>query len=486
MRPEAVEVGDGNGEILCPLRERALETPDAPAIALSDKVLGYAELDARVASAARRLRVAGCEIGTHAALYLPLNERYVVLLLALLRIGAVACPVSTRLPPQSARSLAERVACSILISEDEGLADTLSPEALDIDSVSFAPEEQLERVWLSLDQAATIVFTSGSSGRPKAALHTFGNHYYSALGSGANIMLSPGDRWLLSLPLYHVGGLSILFRCLMAGATMAIPGPGEPLGGSIRDLGATHISLVTTQLRRLLEERVHLGGVKTILLGGGPFPEAFTDEAVSRGLPVHTSYGLTEMASQVTTTPPGASLSGLRTSGRVLPHREVVISGDGEILVRGDTLFAGYVRDDGLGRPVDEAGWFHTGDLGDLDGEGFLRVHGRKDNLLISGGENIQPEEIEEHLERLEGVERAVVVPVPDEYFGERPAAFVLPAAGGATPRGLARELERGLPRFKVPVAFYGWPEDVDPGKTKIDRPFFRDRAGRRELGDEA
>ena len=200
---------------------------------------------------------------------------------------------------------------------------------------------------------------------------------------------------------------------------------------------------------------------------------------------VHTSYGLTEMSSQVTTTPPGMTPAGLRTSGRVLPYREVAISGDGEILVRGETLFAGYVRDDGLERPVDEAGWFHTGDLGELEGKGYLRVRGRKDNLFISGGENIQPEEIEEYLERLEGVERAVVVPVPDEYFGERPSAFVLPADGRVTPRGLAGELERELPRFKVPVAFYEWPEGADPGKTKVDRPFFRDRARRHELGDE-
>lgn len=477
-----MEAGDGNRKVLCPLREKAIKTPDAPAIALSDRTLVYAELDARVSAAARRLRDAGCEDGTRVALYLPLDERYVVLLLALFRIRAVACPISTRLPSQSACSLAERVACSIFISEDAGLTDAVSPEALD---TGFSFSDSKELLWVKLDQPATIVFTSGSSGHPKAALHTFGNHYYSALGSGANITLSLGDRWLLSLPLYHVGGLSILFRCLMAGAAIAIPRPDAPLVHSIRELGATHISLVATQLRRLLEERANLDGVKTILLGGGPVPNALIDEAMSRSLPVHTSYGLTEMSSQVTTTPPGAFLSGLRTSGRVLPHREVVISGDGEILVRGDTLFAGYVRDDGLERPVDEAGWFHTGDLGDLDGEGYLRVRGRKDNLFISGGENIQPEEIEEYLGRLEGLERAVVVPIPDEDFGERPAAFVLPADGGVTSSGLAGKLERELPRFKIPVAFYEWPEGADPRKTKVDRTFFRDRARRRELGDE-
>lgn len=469
---------DKHREVLCPLREGALRTPDASAIVGNAGETGYAELDARVSNVARRLRDVGCETGTRVALYLPLDERYIVLLLALLRIGAVACPISTRFPSRSAASLGERVACSILIAENESsLADAVSPETLEENADPSGAEERGGRLWMPLDLAATIIFTSGSSGRPKAALHTIGNHYYSALGSGANIKLSEGDRWLLSLPPYHVGGLSILFRCLLAGATIAVPEPGAPIGRSIRELGATHVSLVATQLRRLLGERADLHGVKTILLGGGPVPEELVYEAVSRGLPVHTSYGLTEMSSQVTTTPSGVNFSLLGTSGRVLPHREVSVSGGGEVLVRGETLFAGYVEGNGLDLPVDEAGWFHTGDLGELDDDGYLRIHGRKDNLFVSGGENIQPEEIEETLGRVEGVEKAVVVPVPDPDFGERPVAFVLTAEAGIAPDRLSRELGDELPRFKIPVAFYEWPESADLVRVKVDRPFFRDLA---------
>lgn len=449
------------------------------------RTTNYAELDARVSAAARRLREVGCEIGSRVALHLPTDGRYVTLLLALLRAGAVACPLSTRLPSQSVSALAQRICCSMLISEDGSLAGAVRPNDLGVASGSPAGMERglTGRLWLPLDRSATIVFTSGSSGRPKAALHTFGNHYYSALGSGSNIALSRGDRWLLSLPLYHVGGLSILFRCLLAGAAIAIPEPGVRLGHSISTLGATHVSLVATQLRRLLEERVDLGGLKTILLGGGPVPDSLIDESIFRNLPVHTSYGLTEMASQVTTTPPGASSTRLKTAGRILPNREVSISGEGEVLVRGETLFVGYVEDGGPERPTDEAGWFHTGDLGTLDPEGYLRVRGRKDNLFVSGGENIQPEEIEEALARLEGVQRAVVAPAPDAEFGERPVAFVLAADDSLALDGLSGALEETLPRFKVPIAFYDWPEDADPGRAKVDRPFFRARALRMRDG---
>jgi O-succinylbenzoic acid--CoA ligase len=321
------------------------------------------------------------------------------------------------------------------------------------------------------------VFTSGSAGAPKAALHTFGNHFFSAEGSNANIALAPGDRWLHSLPPYHVGGLSILFRCLLAGATVVLPEADVPLGEGIAQSSATHVSLVSTQLLRLLREEGFEGdGLKAILLGGDPMPASLVDEAAARGLPVYTSYGLTEMASQVTTTPPGASREELRTSGRPLAYREVKISG-GEILVRGETLFAGYIEGDAIDWPLDADGWFHTGDLGDLDANGYLCVRGRKDNLFVSGGENIQPEEIEEALSILEGVEETVVVPVPDPEFGARPVAFVRTADDTVEPGALVRPLEEVLPGFKIPVAFHAWPDEAGPGGMKVDRAFFREHA---------
>ena len=198
------------------------------------------------------------------ALYLPKDERYVGLLLAVIRAGHVASPVSDRLPPNGVAQLLKRAACSALISDDEDLLQTvgadlrrLRPETL-LEEDSLDPDELMEPKNIPLARPATVIFTSGSTGVPKAVLHTFGNHYHNALGSNANIPLRPGDRWLNSLPLYHVGGLSILFRCLLAGATGALPQHGIPLGEAIVGLGATHVSLVSTQLLRLLRENVDL------------------------------------------------------------------------------------------------------------------------------------------------------------------------------------------------------------------------------------
>ena len=469
-------------EIPYPLRA-APSVPDVPAILGAAGATTYAELDRLVSAATRRLVEEGCKPDGCVALRLEKDERYVVLLLAVLRAGCVACPVSARVPPEGVAPLLRLAGPSALISDQDlpdvtDLVSVLEPERL----LKHVPEDgqTADPATVRSDRPATIVFTSGSTGTPKAALHTFGNHYYSALGSGANIPLGPGDRWLHSLPLYHVGGLSIVFRCLLAGAAMVFPEPGASLGEAIARGGVTHVSLVATQLRRLLSEEAPLETLRAVLLGGGPVPETLVDEALDRGLPIHTSYGLTEMSSQVTTTPRGASRETLRTSGRALPHREIAVAEDGEILVRGETLFAGYLWEDGLNRPLDEAGWFHTNDLGELDAAGLLRVTGRRDNQFVSGGENVQPEEIEEALCRIEGVEQAVVVPVPDEEFGERPVAFVR-APGGQPAQELAKALEPVLPRFKIPVAFHQWPEPNGPEGMKVNRAAFRRLARERK-----
>jgi len=463
------------------LRSAALAAPKDAALIGARGVTSYEELDRLVSAAA--VRLGELEAGSRVALYLQRDERYVALLLALIRAGHVACPLSDRVPSRGVAPLLERAACSALISDDEELLRTAGANLLRPKPEDLLREGQQfgEPADIPLGRPATIIFTSGSTGVPKAALHTFGNHYHSALGSNANIALMPGDRWLHSLPLYHVGGLSILFRCLLAGATVALPQQGTPPGEAIAGFGATHVSLVSTQLLRLLREDANRGGLEAVLMGGGPIPASLVDEAVARGLPVHTSYGLTEMASQVTTTPPGASLEELRTAGRVLPHREVAISGSGEILVRGQTLFAGYVEGERLNRPLDAEGWFHTGDLGELDDNSYLRVRGRMDNLFVSGGENVQPEEIEEALYRVEGIEEAVVVPVPDEEFGARPVAFI--RTDDLEPGDLAHELEPVLPRFKIPISFHPWPEEAPRG-MKVDRAALCERALRLRNGE--
>lgn len=419
-------------------------------------LLTHADLIARAARAAGGFRASGVRRGDVVALRLDTGPEAAALLVALWHLGVVAAPLSTRLPDAGVPDALRTVGARALVTAQREEVDV--PQLDPADLLQAAPVPLPRWDALDLDAHATLVFTSGSTGTPKAALHTLGNHVWNARGSNANIALEPGDRWHLALPLYHVGGLGILFRTLEARSDLVFGGLE----------GATHLSLVATQLYRLLAEGGPPNGLKAVLLGGSAIPPALLDEAVRRGLPVHTSYGLTEMATQVTTTPPDADRETLRSSGALLPHRELRISGEGEILVRGQTRFVGYVSPDGLAAPFNADGWYAAGDLGFLDEMGRLHVTGRRDFLFISGGENIQPEEIERALAAC-GVVQSLVVPVPDDEFGQRPVAFVSPEAL-ANVAALRKALEAVLPRFKIPVAFLPLPvqEGLKPDRRKL------------------
>jgi len=328
---------------------------------------------------------------------------------------------------------------------------------------------------LDLDpgQSFSLIHTSGSTGDPKAALHTVGNHVVSAKGLIERFPLGPGDRWLLNLPLYHVGGLAVVLRCALAGATMALPEPGMSTAEAFQALRPTHASLVSTQLIRLMGEGVELAPLRLVLLGGSAFPPRVLDAAAARGLSVVMGYGMTEMTSTITSSLLPVDRNALATSGTVLPGRELRISNTGEIEVRGPTLFAGYVEGDTLRRPVDADGWFATGDRGEMDAAGRLRVHGRIGNGFVSGGENIQPETIEAALAALPEVADAVVVSVSDAEFGARPVAFVR-AVEDRQPDAdeLATALRATLPGFMVPIAFLPWtgPLGLKPDRQALAR----------------
>jgi len=472
-------------DLRCPLREAAEISGRQPALVREGLSLSYAEYDALVAMTAARMRAADFRKGERVGLFLQNDWMYPVLLMALLRLGAVACPLNIRWPRQQLRSALRSIGCGKMIAHTKGTQRekrlwgmrVFPPDGFFVAEPLPVPAESCGR--FALDQPATIVFTTGSSGHTKAVLHSYGNHYYSAKASNANLRLRSGDRWLLALPLYHVSGLSILFRCIMGGAAVVMTDERTTLAQALRDYEITHLSVVDTQLRRLLDADIDaaaIGRLRGVLVGGSAIPPTLVREARRRGLPLFTTYGLTEMASQVTTTSAATPPAEQTTSGKPLPYCQVRIGPDHEIQVKGKSLFLGYVEGNETTRPVSEDGWFATGDVGDIDASGYLSVRGRRDNMFVSGGENIHPEEIERALRATRGIQDAVVVPVPHAEYGYRPVAF-LKARRGDLPRKeeLVARLEAALPRYKIPDAFYAWPgqEQVN-GTIKVNRPFFR------------
>ena len=464
-----------------PLALTAARHPDAPAIVSASGTLSYADYLARVRRTAACLMEAGLKPRDVLALRVNPNLDAVILLMACLELGVIACPTNPKLPDRPLRDALERVGAKLLVSEQDEVPDLTVPVKRP-SGVQPGPDgNRLAHVRYRPNRPGMLVFTSGSTGPAKAALLTQGNFWESARRSNRNIALGPRKRWLLSLPLYHVSGLAVLFRCAAAGACVVIPDREQPLHDAISWFGGTHASLVAAQLRWLLHSepgQKALKRLEAVLLGGSGFPGHMLAEAHATGVPMHVSYGMTEMASQIATTPPKAPLTMLQRGAPVLEPGTVRISEDGVIEVCGGTRFAGYWQRGELDAPFDEGGWFRTGDRGELTDDGLLIVHGRTDNMFISGGENIQPEEIEQAIMALEGVDRAAVLPIPDEAYGARPFAFVhMVDASLPFPTDFAVRLAPYLSSFQMPVAFIPWPHELAGPELKVNRPAFQQRA---------
>jgi O-succinylbenzoic acid--CoA ligase len=259
--------------------------------------------------------------------------------------------------------------------------------------------------------------------------------------------MEPSDRWLCCLPLHHVAGLSIILRSVIYGTTAVVHDGFDPdrIAASLEGDGVTLISLVATQLARLLEAGVDLLPLRAVLVGGGPVPDEVLEEAIGRGATVVQTYGLTEAASQVTTLAPEDAIRKLGSAGRPLLTTHLRIQ-DGEILVQGPTVAPG---------TADEDGWLHTGDLGRIDEEGFLYVTDRLGDVIVTGGENVMPAEVEEVLRRHPAVADAAAVGRADAEWQEAvEAVVVLQDGADASADELRRHCAEFLARYKVPKRF--------------------------------
>ena len=321
--------------------------------------------------------------------------------------------------------------------------------------------DQSSRNW-HLNNSATIISTSGSSGFAKGALHSFGNHYYSALGSNEYIPLTAGDAWHLSLPLYHISGLAIVFRCLLSGACMQLN----------HNEKTTHLSWVNKQLFDAIKGMSNSTSkqYKAILLGGGPINEHLTKKALEKKMPLYQTYGMTEMSSQVYTEKLKLNGKQIRTEGRILSHRQLKINVRGEIFVKGECLFQGYIKPIlssniiQTEQNLDKKGWFSTLDLGEWgDDKKWLKIIGRKDNMFISRGENIQPEMIEKTLLEIKGVEAVLVLPVPHPSHTNSIHAFIKHSSK-VSKKSLIITYQSMLPKYLWPERVHPWPHKMDEG----------------------
>jgi O-succinylbenzoic acid--CoA ligase len=463
---------------------RAAATPDRLALVAPDGArFTYAELHARADDEARRLATLGVRGGDRVGVLLSNGVAFAAVAHACLRLGAVLLPLNLRLTPgelawqvsdAGARVLLCDASTESKVAELRASATGLEVARVDdafkgdISADEAADEAPRFRDHADLRDPLAIVYTSGTTGAPKGAVLTYSNFWWSAMGSALNLGVHEGDRWLAPLPLFHVGGLSVLTRSAIYGTT-AVLHDGFDAGrvsAAIDGEGVAIVSLVPTMLHRLLDARDDApfpASLRCVLLGGGPASRTLLERCAALGVPVAQTYGLTECCSQVATLAPHDALRRLGSAGRPLYPNELRVATDaggdvpsgegGEILVRGPIVTPGYWNRPEATERAFVDGWFRTGDFGTLDEDGYLYVLDRRDDLIVTGGENVYPAEVEGVLLAHPCVVEAAVIGESDAEWGQRVVAVVRLVEG--THREVGGELQahcRGaLAAYKVP-----------------------------------
>ena len=434
-----------------PWRHWREQRADKPALRLNDEVLSWQQLCTRIDNLAAGFHQQGVEAGDGVLLLAHNHPQTLLAWLALLQCGARILPVNPQLPHPLLEVLLPQMTLRFALVLDVHY-DGLS--ALSV----HAPSGEYRVAWQP-ERLASMTLTSGSTGLPKAAVHTCGAHLASAEGVLALMPYGDDDDWLLSLPLFHVSGQGILWRWLQAGARLTVR-EKQPLEQALQ--GCTHASLVPTQLWRLLNTHQRIA-LKAVLLGGAAIPVELTQQARAQGISTFCGYGLTEFASTVC----AKEADGEPDVGSALPGREVQVV-NGEVWIKAQSMASGYWRDGALLPLTNSEGWFATRDRGELH-DGRLTILGRMDNLFFSGGEGIQPESLERIIATHPHISQVFIVPLNDAEFGQRPVAVVECEPGTDITR-LPEWVQGKLARFEQPVHWLVLPAELKNGGIKISR----------------
>ncbi|MCL6453661.1 MAG: o-succinylbenzoate--CoA ligase [Alicyclobacillus sp.] len=484
------------------LAHHAAARPNRMAVEHADGKLTYAALWTLANQVRRGLMERDIRPGDRVGLAVRHGLTYAVALHGVMQAGAIVVPLNLRLtPPEISWQLGDAGVALVLtdaahhgwmqaaaaegdrsvatwdlertLRDDGGFGEPRDTSACTVD---VAAGDRM----LDLSAIHALVYTSGTTGLPKGVQLTYHNHLSQALASAVQVGLDLSDRWLAPMPLYHVGGLNVLMRSLIYGTTAVLHDRFDPaaVNRALAEDAITLVSVVPTMLQRMLADpgrRPYHRALRCVLLGGSAAPEGLLRRCQTEGIPVAQSYGMTETDSQVATLHPADGLRKLGSSGRPLFPSRIRIDVDGrpgkpgevgEILVQGPTVTTGY-----WGRPDSTAsalrgGWLHTGDVGWLDEEGYLYVLDRRSDLIVSGGENVYPAEVERVLRNHPAVAEAAVVGKRDPEWGQVPVAFVVPAApqagqgSDAVAAEVLRYCEAQLARYKVPKEVF-WRTDL-------------------------
>lgn len=445
------------------LTKQANVIPNQAAFELADgTVISFLELQRNSEDYAKKLAALGVPKGSHLGILSGNSLEMAYTIHALSYLGVVGVLLNTRLSDEELNYQLQDAEVTILITDEEQANRRLEVsssymyrEIMSKEAVAAPLQEEI-----NLADPFTIIYTSGTTGFPKGVVHTYGNHWWSAVSSALNLGMNKADKWLIALPLFHVSGLSTMMKSVIYGMPIYLMKKFDValVHEAIMDKQVTIVSVVTLMVQRLVEKLgtdKYPDTLRCFLLGGGPAPKVLLEKAKEKGVPVFQSYGMTETTSQIATLSPQDALGKIGSAGKpLLPAQLKIVEpgsdGVGEIVVKGPMVTSGYYKNPAANEKTIVDEWLHTGDLGYLDEQGFLFVVDRRTDLIISGGENIYPSEIENALAKMPEIKEAGVTKREDATWGHVPVAYVV-ANESITEEQIFDFLSKHLAKYKLP-----------------------------------
>lgn len=476
------------------LKNRAYLTPNREAIVFKDKRLTFKELYERAYHQAGILAGYGVSELEFVGFLVKNDLETVINLLAIQVIGAKAVLLNNRLTANELIYQINDAKVKFLITakDFEEKAEIMEKESFVIIINQDQMDESkyinpIEKEHVDLNEVCSIMYTSGTTGAPKGVIQTYGNHWWSSVGNALNAGLAENETWLCTVPLFHISGYSILMRSLIYGMKIVLHEHfnEKQVLVDIQMEKVTIMSVVSTMLQRIerITEEKFPEYFRYMLLGGGPVSVELLTRCMKKGIPVYYSYGMTETSSQIVTLSPDDSLRKIGSAGKPLfpaqlriigvTGEEVPVNEVGEINVFGPNVSKGYLnREAHL-----QNGWFPTGDIGYKDSEGFLYVLDRRADLIISGGENIYPAEVEAVISEIKGIKEAAVIGITNSDWGQVPVAFIVKEENSSiTKSEIWKVCETLLAKYKIPKQIFIIPEVPRNAAGKILRRTLRER----------
>lgn len=474
--------------------KRAELTPDVEAIVDTGtgRRLTFAELNVEVNKVANALSTMGVVSGQSVALLMMNSADMVAAFFACAKLGVVVVPVNWRLTVDELAFIVADAEATVLmygpeftglVGDVRGRSDVVVNHYVQTGSAPTEPVPEWARelrplvagapaIEIELNNAAEdllfIMYTSGTTGHPKGVMHSHLGVLWAMVTLDASSDTHLGDRYLVSLPMFHLGALMPVIAASYAGATLVVQRSFDPVR-TWELIGAERITsglLVPTMLQMMWAARppheLTIASLRWMMCGAAPVPVALIEAYAVLGVQIHQAYGLTETAGPLCLVGPDAALARIGSTGRPTFHTEVRVvdtdgndvgaGGTGEIISRSPHTMLGYWK-----RPAETAeaivdGWLHTGDVAELDADGYLYLRDRIKDMIISGGENVYPAEIEEVLLRHPGIRDAAVIGVVSQRWGESPVAVVVASDPGLEVSAVLAYTSEHLARFKQPV----------------------------------